>query len=184
MNLEIILAFIVGALIGGFATFKLLPGFLKSIFRDTARDELSEIQQEITDDQIQIGDIFAGGIVFQINENGSGLVAAIEDIGPYNWSEALSEASNYSLEGYTGWHLPSLEELELMYNTIGQGSPEGNIGGFAPDGYWSSSEKEDDNLGACGFNGNLTAWLFNFPNGLTYIFDKQITWRVRVIRSF
>ena len=46
MNLEIILAFIVGALIGGFATFKLLPGFLKSIFRDTARDELTEIQQE------------------------------------------------------------------------------------------------------------------------------------------
>ena len=53
MNLEIILAFVVGALIGGFATFKLLPGFLKSIFRDTARDELSEIQQEVTDDQKQ-----------------------------------------------------------------------------------------------------------------------------------
>ena len=53
MNLEIILAFVVGALIGGFATFKLLPGFLKSIFRDTARDELSEIQQEVTDNQKQ-----------------------------------------------------------------------------------------------------------------------------------
>ena len=53
MNLEIILAFIIGALIGGFITFKLLPGFLKSIFRDTARDELSEIQQEVTDDQKQ-----------------------------------------------------------------------------------------------------------------------------------
>ena len=53
MNLEIILAFVVGALIGGFVTFKLLPGFLKSIFRDTARDELSEIKQEVTDDQKQ-----------------------------------------------------------------------------------------------------------------------------------
>jgi len=53
VNLEIILAFIIGALIGGFVTFKLLPGFLKSIFRDTARDELSEIQQEVTDDQKQ-----------------------------------------------------------------------------------------------------------------------------------
>ena len=53
MNLEIILAFIIGALIGGFVTFKLLPGFLKSIFRDTARDELSELQQEVTDDQKQ-----------------------------------------------------------------------------------------------------------------------------------
>jgi len=53
VNLEIILAFIIGALIGGFVTFKLLPGFLKSIFRDTARDELSELQQEVTDDQKQ-----------------------------------------------------------------------------------------------------------------------------------
>ena len=31
---------------------------------------ISSLEQEITEDQIQIGDIFAGGIVFQINENG------------------------------------------------------------------------------------------------------------------
>lgn len=53
MNLELILAFIVGAIIGGGITFKLLPGFLKSIFRETARDELSEIQNEIDDDKKQ-----------------------------------------------------------------------------------------------------------------------------------
>ena len=53
MNLELILAFIFGAIIGGGITFKLLPGFLKSIFRETARDELSEIQNEIADDKKQ-----------------------------------------------------------------------------------------------------------------------------------
>ena len=53
MNLELILAFIVGAIIGGSITFKLLPGFLKSIFRETARDELSEIQNQISDDNKQ-----------------------------------------------------------------------------------------------------------------------------------
>ena len=53
MNLELILGFIVGAIIGGGITFKLLPGFLKSIFRETARDELSEIQNEISDDKKQ-----------------------------------------------------------------------------------------------------------------------------------
>ncbi len=53
MNLEITLAFIVGLIIGGIATFKLLPGFLKSIFRDTAREELSDLQEEITDEQKQ-----------------------------------------------------------------------------------------------------------------------------------
>ena len=53
MNLELILAFIIGAIIGGGITFKLLPGFLKSIFRETARDELSEIQNQISDDNKQ-----------------------------------------------------------------------------------------------------------------------------------
>ena len=53
MNLELIIAFIFGAIIGGGITFKLLPGFLKSIFRETARDELSEIQNEIADDKKQ-----------------------------------------------------------------------------------------------------------------------------------
>ena len=53
MNLELILAFIVGAIIGGGITFKLMPGFLKSIFRETARDELSEIQNQISDDNKQ-----------------------------------------------------------------------------------------------------------------------------------
>ena len=53
MNLELILAFIVGAIIGGGITFKLLPGFLKSVFRETARDELSEIQNQISDDNKQ-----------------------------------------------------------------------------------------------------------------------------------
>ena len=53
MNLELILVFIVGAIIGGGITFKLLPGFLKSIFRETARDELSEIQNQISDDNKQ-----------------------------------------------------------------------------------------------------------------------------------
>ena len=51
MNLELILAFIIGAISGGGITFKLLPGFLKSIFRETARDELSEIQDEIEGEQ-------------------------------------------------------------------------------------------------------------------------------------
>ena len=55
----------------------------------------------------------------------------MEDLGGlYGWGQAVTQAPNYSSEGYTGWHLPSLEELELMYNTIGQGSPLGNIGSF------------------------------------------------------
>ena len=121
----------------------------------------------------EIGDLHAGGIVFQINENGSGLVAAMEDLPNfYEWEQALSQGSSYSSEGYTGWHLPSLEELELMYSTIGQGG--GNIGGFADYFYWSSSEY-----------GNYFAWSVYFYDGYSSAnFIKNDAFRVRVIRAF
>jgi len=127
---------------------------------------------------LQIGDLHAGGIVFQINENGSGLVAAFEDLGQfdlpdyYNWGQAVSQASSYSSEGYTGWHLPSLEELELMYNTIGQAAD--NSGNFEDAWYWSSSESSSD-----------YAWFVSFVNGGTGNgYAEYDTNRVRVIRAF
>ena len=127
---------------------------------------------------LQIGDLHAGGIVFQINENGSGLVAAMEDSeGWHNWGQAFTQACTYNSEGY-GWYLPSLEELELMYITIGQGSPEGNIGGFANNWYWSSSEYDDN-------YGYDLAWLVNFNyNGSSIYNYKTSSYRVRVIRAF
>ena len=60
-----------------------------------------------------------------------------------------------------------------MYMTIGQGSSNGNIGGFINEFYWSSSESED-----------LTAWGVNFGYGFTFNTDKDLTARVRVIRAF
>ena len=63
-----------------------------------------------------------------------------------------------------------------MYNTIGNGGPEGNIGGFETSDwpyYWSSSE----------FNGN-DAWIVNFSDGVASLGDKDAASRVRVIRAF
>ncbi|SVC68106.1 uncharacterized protein METZ01_LOCUS320960, partial [marine metagenome] len=54
MNLEIILAFVVGAVVGGITIAIFLPGFLKSIFRETARGELTEITKDVHDEQDQI----------------------------------------------------------------------------------------------------------------------------------
>ena len=187
---------------------------------DEALVMISSLEQEITDDQIQIGDIFAGGIVFQINENGSGLVAATNDLiegatDPYGFgwigyewgcfgeltdgangtsistgyqntldiatqcstenggTTSAQEALAYESESYNDWYLPSKEELVEMYMTIGQGSSNGNIGGFINEFYWSSSENED-----------LTAWGVNFGYGFTFNTDKYLTARVRVIRAF
>jgi len=157
----------------------------------------------------QIGDIYAGGIVFQINEDGTGLVSAQVDLGVVNhtfeWGcmgtsidgadgtaigtghqntidivdgctetpIAASLALAKVLEGYDDWYLPSINELELMYNTIGNGGLDGNIGGFEYNWYWSSSE-----------GSNYNAWLVYFVDGYTTTTSKNVTSRVRVIRAF
>ena len=79
----------------------------------------------------EIGDIFQGGYIIQINDDGSGLVADLVDLGPgLMWNQAIDAAINSNSQGYNDWRLPNLEELELMYNTIGLGGPYGNIGNF------------------------------------------------------
>lgn len=86
---------------------------------------------------------------------------------------AASEAFAYESEGYTDWYLPSFDELEKMYRTIGQGSSNGNKGGFSDLWYWTSSEADID-----------IAWSFSFNNGTTYNFFKSSEFNVRAIRSF
>ena len=88
---------------------------------------------------------------------------------------AAQATLNASTEGYTDWYLPSFDELYEMYNTIGNGGPEGNIGGFSNNNYWSSSENNND------FD---FAWFVYFNNGYSNIVDKNATIRVRVIRAF
>ena len=61
-----------------------------------------------------------------------------------------------------------------MYNTIGNGGPVGNIGGFGTNWYWSSSE-----------NDNYWARIVSFNDGYLYNFNvKTSTDAVRVIRAF
>ena len=87
---------------------------------------------------------------------------------------AASEALACESEDYSDWYLPSLDELNEMYNTIGTGGSGGNIGGFSSNWYWSSSESN-----------NYGAYDVNFGDGSTGNFSsKTKIVRVRVIRSF
>jgi hypothetical protein len=97
-----------------------------------------------------------------------------------NGSYAAKLCADYSLtvDGvtYTGWYLPSKDELNAMYFNIGKGasSPNYNRGGFGFVEYWSSSE-----------SGPNESWTQNFDNGgqLWWLL-KGGTYRVRAIRSF
>lgn len=91
---------------------------------------------------------------------------------------AAYQSLNATTEGYTDWYLPSINELEEMYNTIGNGGLQGNIGGFSDsyfshNTYWSSSEHNES-----------FAYDINITDGTTNGHYKTVTRFVRVIRSF
>ena len=92
-------------------------------------------------------------------------------------SYAAQICANYRFEYYADWYLPSQFELNLMYNNIGQGAPDPytNIGNFASEYYWSSSEYSA--------NSNF-AWIQNFNNGAQNGGGKSDPYYVRAIRSF
>ena len=54
-----------------------------------------------------------GFVVYE--ENGHGLVAAITDLGKMDWASAKTACDELILNGYSDWHLPSLEEWELIH---------------------------------------------------------------------
>jgi hypothetical protein len=90
-------------------------------------------------------------------------------------STAADICSNLVLAGYTDWFLPSKDELNLMYLNIGQGNAMGlgNVGGFANNFYWSSTELAIN-----------YAWYYNFGNGSTNNSNKNATVYVRAVRAF
>ena len=85
----------------------------------------------------QIGDFAFGGIVSK--SDGSGLLADLQDLGSMNQYDALDAAEGATSQGYDDWYLPSLEELQLVYNTIGNGGQR-KYWRFENSFYWSSSE--------------------------------------------
>jgi len=132
---------------------------------------------------VEIGDTYAGGIVFFILPDvgnwifGKGLIAApadLEDI--YEIYEgAIYRCNDYTDGTYSDWFLPSKYELNEMYLNIGKGNALGlgNIGGFANTTYWSSTEVDVND-----------AWSQNFSNGAQGNYGKNRFHTVRAVRAF
>ena len=62
-----------------------------------------------------------------------------------------------------------------MYRNIGKGNALGlgNVGGFADNYYWSSTD-----------NDLLHAWVQNFDFGSQFNSNKSTNWYVRAVRAF
>ena len=161
---------------------------------------------------IGIGDTYQGGIIFYLDGNGGGLIAAPTDqsndqqfgcygtaVGVCNTSigdgypnslaiinncgaTAAQLCTDLVIGPYSDWFLPSLGELQLMYNN------KSIIGNFANDDYWSSSETGCQWTHFANFSippqNSSFAMIIDFSNGSSGIVDKDHTYRVRAIRAF
>ena len=163
---------------------------------------------------LDIGDSHQGGIIFWLDGNGGGLIAAPSDqssdaewgcfgtligtgtvigtgyqnttdieAGCTTYGTAADICANLTLGGYSDWFLPSKDELNKMYLNIGQGNALGlgNIGGFADDYYWSSTEEDYFNGGNYGYN----AWgQYFFLDDGQDLGLKGSYYPVRAVRAF
>ena len=82
-----------------------------------------------------------GYVVYE--KDGHGLIMSNIDCGKFNWSDSKIVCDEWSINGYSDWHLPTKEELEFIYNKmykIGIGGVGLKSSGNWSSGYWSSTE--------------------------------------------
>ena len=89
---------------------------------------------------------------------------------------AADLCANLIFAGYSDWFLPSKDELNLMYQNIGQGNALGlgNLASFSDSFYWSSSEYFYD----------TKAWGVYFNSGNLGEFSKNLPNTVRAVRAY
>ncbi len=102
-------------------------------------------------------------------ENTRAIAEAFEAAGEFDTAAQYSSLA--VINGYDDWFLPSREELNLMYRTLGVKNPEGFRGvGY---GYWSSSQYS-----------RALAWAQGFASGVQGRIEKFDRLIVRPIRAF
>ena len=124
------------------------------------------------------GSAFAEDLTFEVN--GKKYEAAKQDLYGYNtWKDAKAacEGSVELYAFYKGWSLPSIDELNAMYEQLHKKG----VGGFADYYYWSSSERDEDNVWVKHFSLSLEAnETSNFSGKWEYPYS---TFRARCVRA-
>lgn len=109
----------------------------------------------------------------------TGLMWTAKDNGyDITWGKAMKYCRNLSLAGYSDWRLPSINELQGIYDGSGFTAPHPKnlmpvLAGRAKGGLlltgareWSSSRVLDDRGRRTGY-----AWQFDFPHGKRWRYD-------------
>ena len=123
----------------------------------------------LTSERIGTGRYNTDRLVKYMDINGKAYInPSGSDTGEY----AARICSDYSYGGYDDWFLPSLDELDLMYDNLYLFG----LGSFTDERYWSSSESGGD---------GDDAWVLWFPSGSQRDdFDRIFDYNVRPVRAF
>ena len=183
---------------GNIVTFdRLLPGILHvevkfdaySTFSEqniSAEKMLKGLNITIYEKDMAVGKKgLAGGIIFydkgSISDGWRFLEAApVETEFNTDWSSAISRCKSLNINGYTGWYLPSEDDLQWMYQNL----HEKNLADFGKGNnsvswknwhYWSS---------AMVVNRNNYSWYSDFSNGSQHAKYQKDACRVRAVRAF
>jgi hypothetical protein len=73
------------------------------------------------------------------------------------WSNAISWCRTLNINGFSGWRLPTREELGLMYTNLAKKG----LGNFSNNCYFSSEEEQDGGIGR-------SVWCVDVYNGKSY----------------
>ena len=149
---------------------------------------------------LSIGDTYQGGVIFYLDSNGGGLIAAPTDQstgaqwGCYDTTisgadgTAIGTGAQNTIDIEAGCTTPGTAANICANLTLGVYSDwflpskdelnemyqnKSTIGGFASNAYWSSTE-----------NVAGAAWAQSFNNGYQYVGDKSTNYYVRAVRAF
>jgi len=98
-------------------------------------NDFYKVQYILRNIKLEIGQYYQGGIICHLDDNAEhGLIASKIDLGEFLWVEAKQNCEELELNGHDDWYLPSINELNLLYNS------KDKIGGFTWWYYLSSTK--------------------------------------------
>lgn len=123
---------------------------------------------------LAIGDLAYGGKIAYILQSGDpGYDPAVQHgwvispiIGTQGWYDANTTISSYTNDGFSGWFMPSYNDLSVTVNT--------NLSGYIVDngsGIWSSNNCLSANPGCCCPDSQFSKWSFLFQSGFVSSFN-------------
>ena len=177
-----------------------LPLLFTTCKKDDGAPTTSKNNDSVNDTNLAIGDIYQGGIIFYLDGNGGGLIAAPSDQSPHEeWGcygtsvagadgTAIGTGAQNTIDILNGCSQAGTAADICANLTLGGYSDwflpskdelnemylnKAVIGGFANDNYWSSTEYD-----------NNGAWLQVFDSGSQYNVGKGNYFVVRAVRAF